>query len=101
MMIRPAILLAGLALVSMPGAVGHAAPPATVSSSLATAPVADDADDPALWVCPTDPGRSLILGTNKAAAAGGALYAFGMDGSIRQVIAGLDRPNNVDVEYGF
>jgi len=26
---------------------------------------------------------------------------FGLDGKIRQTIAGLDRPNNVDIEYGL
>jgi 3-phytase len=51
-------------------------------------------------VHPTDPGRSLILGTMKVAAPAGAIVAFGMDGQVRQVISGLDRPNNIDVEYG-
>jgi 3-phytase len=31
----------------------------------------------------------------------GALVVFGLDGRIRQTVAGIDRPNNVDVEYGF
>jgi 3-phytase len=66
-----------------------------------TAAVADDPDDPAIWINPRDPARSVILGTNKAAAPDGALYVFGLDGSVRQTIAPLDRPNNVDVEYGL
>ncbi|MCX6619395.1 MAG: phytase, partial [Acidobacteria bacterium] len=37
----------------------------------------------------------------KVAAPRGALVVFGLDGKIRQTIAGLDRPNNVDVEYGL
>jgi 3-phytase len=65
-----------------------------------TAPVSSDADDPAVWVNAQDPARSLILGTDKVAGAGG-LYVFGLDGSVRQVIAPLDRPNNVDVGYGL
>jgi 3-phytase len=36
----------------------------------------------------------------KVAAPAGAIVAFGMDGQIRQAITGLDRPNNIDVEYG-
>jgi 3-phytase len=36
----------------------------------------------------------------KVAAPAGAIVAFGMDGQIRQVISGIDRPNNIDVEYG-
>ncbi|MGB9604466.1 MAG: phytase [Bryobacteraceae bacterium] len=35
------------------------------------------------------------------AAPRGALYVYGLDGKIRQVIDKLDRPNNVDVEYGL
>jgi 3-phytase len=66
-----------------------------------TEPVNDDADDPAIWVCASDPAKSLILGTNKAAAPTGALVVFGLDGKIRQVVDGVDRPNNVDVEYGL
>jgi 3-phytase len=65
-----------------------------------TAAVSSDPDDPALWVHPTDPARSLILGTDKVETTG-ALYAFGLDGAFRQAIRGIDRPNNVDVEYGF
>lgn len=68
---------------------------------IATAPVAQDPDDPAIWVHPSDPARSLILGTNKVAVPDGALVVFGLDGRIRQTLGGLDRPNNVDVEYGL
>ena len=56
--------------------------------------------DPALWVHPADPSKSLILGTDKQESTGG-LYVFGLDGKLRQSIAPLDRPNNVDVEKGF
>src|SRR2546430_14629224 len=45
--------------------------------------------------------RSLILGTNKAPAPNGALVVFGLDGKVRQTLAGIDRPNNVDVEDGL
>jgi 3-phytase len=36
----------------------------------------------------------------KVAAPAGAIVVFGLDGQIRQVISGIDRPNNIDVEYG-
>jgi 3-phytase len=42
-----------------------------------------------------------VFGTNKVMAPTGALVAFGLDGAIRQILAGLDRPNNADVEYGI
>jgi len=64
----------------------------------ATAAVAHDPDDPAIWLHPTDPSRSLILGTDKIEEKGG-LYVFALDGALRQRIGPLDRPNNVDVEY--
>ena len=71
-----------------------------IEAEYATAAIPNDPDDPAIWVDSADPGRSLILGTMKVAAPAGAIVVFGMDGQIRQVISGLDRPNNIDVEYG-
>lgn len=66
--------------------------------TVATEPVGTDPDDPAIWFHPRQPEKSLILGTNKTSAAeGGALYAFGLEGKIRQIVAGLDRPNNVAI----
>src|SRR5262245_7343060 len=67
----------------------------------ATLAVPMDADDPAIWINRADPSRSLILGTAKSAAPDGALAVFALDGTVRQLVTGLDRPNNVDVEYGF
>lgn len=58
----------------------------------------DAADDPAIWIHPTDPALSLIIGTEKT--PDGGLVSYNLDGSIhQQVIAG--RFNNVDVRYGF
>jgi 3-phytase len=72
-----------------------------ISPLRATAQVPHDPDDPAIWINRTDPARSLIVGTVKVAAPDGALAVFALDGSIRQMITGLERPNNVDVEYGL
>jgi 3-phytase len=72
-----------------------------IEAAYATAAVPNDPDDPAIWVHPSDPSRSVIIGTVKVAAPGGAIVVFGIDGQIRQIISGIDRPNNVDVEYGF
>lgn len=66
-----------------------------------TAAVGSDPDDPAIWINPSDPSKSLILGTDKIELPGGALYVFDLKGKIVQKVADLDRPNNVDVEYGF
>lgn len=74
---------------------------APLKPAVVTQPVTDDADDPAIWRNPADPGKSLILGTNKAGAPKGALVAFDMAGNVVQIVPGIDRPNNVDVEYGL
>jgi len=67
----------------------------------ATDPVPNDPDDPAIWINRKNPAGSLILGTNKVAGAAGSLVVFGLDGKVRQTVAGIDRPNNVDIEYGL
>lgn len=64
-----------------------------------TEPTKHDTDDPAIWLHPTDPTRSLIVGTDKD--TDGALYVYDLDGKIVRVVSGLKRPNNVDVAYGF
>ncbi len=92
----------GSAPASAPGAAPAAeaagGPPALVPPARVTEALHDDADDPALWLSPGHPAESLIIGTNKVAAPHGALVVFGLDGRIRQTVAGLDRPNNVDIE---
>jgi 3-phytase len=66
--------------------------------TVVTAQVSEDSDDPAIWIHPTDPSKSLILGTDK----GGGLYTFDLDGKILadRTKTGLSRPNNVDIEQG-
>ncbi|MGW1952930.1 phytase [Streptomyces sp. NPDC001920] len=93
---------------------GAAAPqPVSVSARVETPAVYDDeaggnadADDPAVWVDPRDPGRSLVIGTLKEAG----LDVHGLDGRRLQHIAAPPAPgedaapgrfNNVDVVYGF
>jgi len=74
---------------------------AAVTPALATDTLPRDPDDPAIWVNRSDASRSLVLGTMKVAAPDGALAVFGLDGKLRQLAKGPDRPNNVDVEYGL
>lgn len=83
----------------------------TVLPTLETRPVIDvgpedgpagtrlgDADDPAVWLHPTDPARSLVAGTLKD----GGLDIYNLRGEVVQSLspAGV-RYNNVDVLYGF
>ena len=42
-----------------------------------------------------------MLGTVKVEAPAGGVAVFGLDGTLRQLVTGVDRPNNIDVEYGF
>ena len=72
-----------------------------IEAEYGTAPLSNDPDDPAIWIHPKDPARSLIVATMKVAAPAGAIVVFGMDGQIRQLVSGIDRPNNVDIEYGL
>lgn len=58
-----------------------------------------DTDDPAIWINKRNPGKSLIIGTDKN--LDGALYAFDLKGKITAVSNKLHRPNNVDIAYGF
>lgn len=72
-----------------------------VSPVFVTDSVKKDSDDPAVWINPTDSGKSLIIGTDKN--QDGALYVFNLEGKIQEdkVVRGLQRPNNVDIEYGL
>ena len=60
-----------------------------------------DSDDPAIWINKKQPNKSLIIGTDKMEHSLGGIYSFHLDGKIDTMIVGLDRPNNVDLAYGF
>ena len=72
-----------------------------IKPKVVTQPVKWDSDDPAIWINPDDPDKSLIIGTDKE--TDGALYVFDLDGNVieEKTVRGLKRPNNVDVEYGL
>nr|WP_244328969.1 phytase [Streptomyces marokkonensis] len=87
--------------------------PSTVTASVETPVVYDDeaggnadADDPAVWVDPENPGRSIVIGTLKEAG----LDVYGLGGRRLQHVAAPQAPNedakpgrfnNVDIVYGF
>jgi 3-phytase len=74
-------------------------PSNSITAVAETAPVQetdDAADDPAIWVHPQDPSKSLIIGTNKQ--RGLNVYKLnGMELSSHD----FGRINNVDVRYNF
>lgn len=55
----------------------------------------DAADDPAIWVHPTDPNLSRVLGTNKKQG----LHVYDMQGKQLQFLP-VGRVNNVDLRQG-
>lgn len=96
-MLRP-ILLATTCLVGLSGCATSPAiiyGQALVMASMETAPAGasgDAADDPAVWLHPADPAKTLILGTNKQEG----LVVYNLDGTeAARLPIGLI--NNVDV----
>jgi myo-inositol-hexaphosphate 3-phosphohydrolase len=102
---RPAtrLLVLGLiALLLVATSVAVAAvPEIQVTATIETAPVpniGDAADDPAIWIHPSDPSLSTIIGTDKS--VGGGLGVYDLSG--QQLYFYPDgRLNNVDVRYNF
>lgn len=71
----------------------------TVVAAIETEPVqspGDAADDPAIWVHPTDPASSLVIGTDKKRG----LEVYDLAGKRVQAIED-GRMNNIDLRYGF
>jgi Phytase len=71
-----------------------------VAASVETTPVPDSddaADDPAVWVNPTTPALSVVIGTDKQ---GGGLGVYGLDGDQIQYLPS-GKLNNVDLRDGF
>ncbi|MFQ5606108.1 MAG: phytase [bacterium] len=71
-----------------------------VSPKLSTNAVNYNADDPAIWIHPTDPTKSLLLGTDIGTYPNGGIFVWNMDGSLRQRII-VSHPKHIDVRYGM
>jgi myo-inositol-hexaphosphate 3-phosphohydrolase/outer membrane biosynthesis protein TonB len=56
----------------------------------------DAADDAAVWIHPTDPSKSTIIGTDKY----GGLAVYNLSGHRLQYLS-VGRTNNVDIRYNF
>lgn len=96
---RAAAVLLAAWLGGCAGAALPSAPTVAVMAAAETVPVAsaeDAADDPAIWVHPSDPAASLVIGTNKQRG----LDVYGLDGGLRQSLPD-GRMNNVDLRDGF
>ena len=75
----------------------------TVAPRLETPPFAhsESADDAAVWVHPTDPSLSLIIGNNKDVGdPEWGLHVYDLAGNPLSAVTGA-KQNNMDVRYGF
>lgn len=75
--------------------VGKPVPAAAETPSVGTE-ARDAADDPEIWVDPKNPGRGVVIGTDKKAG----LYVYDLAGKQLQYVPG-GMPNNVDLRDGF
>lgn len=80
------------------GAVAYERPPVVrpVAETAVMPSYGDAADDPAIWVHPDDPSKSLVIGTDKQSG----LFVFDLDGSVVQHLPDGNM-NNVDLRGGF
>jgi myo-inositol-hexaphosphate 3-phosphohydrolase len=101
----PLALAIGPATARLPSTAEHVAkaPVLTAAALIETTPVAtagDSADDPAIWVNPSDPQRSLVIANNKK----GALESYDLAGDRVQRInkgTGSSFFGNVDVRGNY
>ena len=71
-----------------------------VQSTVTTGPChspGDDCDDSAIWIHPTDPAQSVIIGDDKS----GGMVVWNLAGQEIQFIDGEKYMNNVDLRYNF
>ncbi len=86
-------------LLSHAGAASQGAPVLQVVAAVETEPAphsGDAADDPAIWVHPTDPAQSTIIGTDKK----GGIAVYDLAGRELQYVPDGNL-NNVDLRTGF
>ncbi len=71
--------------------------PRVVTSRTGAKSLAGNADDPAIWVHPEDPSRSLIFGVDK----GEGTWVWTLEGKELCHIDNWGKPGNIDVSYDF
>lgn len=97
---KKSILFGIVALLMWQCKKSHSALP-VIPPQIITEQTPYDSDDPAIWIHPNDPSKSIVYGTDKDTQGG--VYAFDLQGKILwdRSITDVARPNNVDIEYGF
>ena len=89
-----------LTLAAAPSPAATPDPILEVPAVLETTPseaTGDSMDDPAIWVDPVDPSRSVVIGADHA---DGSLTVYDLAGERLQRLP-RDRANNVDLRPGF
>lgn len=105
MKLKPTLIAAALASLLAQPVLAAPTPLYTVLPELETPNIASpgDADDPAIWLHPTDPSKTLVI----TAVKNGGARVYDLSAAQVQVLApfpvasGASRINNVDVQYGF
>ena len=59
---------------------------------------AGDQDDLCVWVHPTDPKSSTVIGSDKQT---GKIFVYDTAGKTLHTLSDLGMPGNIDVRYGF
>lgn len=84
-------------LILITAGISYAQATFSVSATVETQVTEGDVDDPAIWIHPSNPALSLVIGTIK----GTGLAVYNMDGSIVQIADQSGGMNNVDLRYNF
>ncbi|MGD8650215.1 MAG: phytase [Desulfobacterales bacterium] len=94
-------ILLGLEMDTLPAARPLVETPRAIDEEGAASTLQGDSDDPAIWVHPKRPWKSLVIATQKD----GGLVVFDLKGKVKQKILpapfGAIRYNNVDLVYNF
>jgi len=96
---RIAMVAAVIWIAAVPVLAAQEDDPVEVVATVETAPVpnkGDAADDPAIWIHPTDPAQSVVIGTDKK----GGLAVYDLAGNQLQYVPDGEL-NNVDLRYNF
>jgi len=102
LLVRGAAIASALAITSCPSEFAlDPEPPAeqTICPRLRLPRVLRDADDCAIWVHPTRPEHTIVIGNDKSGRRKG-LYVYDLEGRILQFVP-MEKPSNLDVEYGL
>ncbi len=96
---RPKALVLGTLAAAAVGAVACPRPFPIVSSSVTTGTCrsGDGCDDTAIWVHPTAPERSVVIGDDKQ----GGVLVWSLRGDELQRLDGGTAMNNLDIRYDF